>query len=28
MIKKEKSLLTEKGGAPLRALQSDPGNRS
>ena len=28
MIKKEKSLLTEKRGAPLRALQSEPGNRS
>jgi len=28
MIKKEKGLLTEKGSAPLRALQSEPGNRS
>jgi hypothetical protein len=28
MVKREKSLLTEKGGAPLRARQSEPGGRS
>lgn len=28
MAKKEKGLLTDRGGAPLRALQSEPGGRS